>query len=150
MVVTLMTRKPITVLVEEDIRAFPVWEFAADEEADEEQDETFVRPVDARAVPIDAYSLSVAARFTTPLGRELVGIIGLSTADGIEVGHAALIADGKYIFVPSPEFPGATKEYSRIASLLGMAVTDAFPLRFVSLVPFEGTGAPIDGMLAAQ
>ena len=57
------TRKPIDQLTPEDLEAFPIWEFATDEEEDDERDETWVRPVDAAFIEPDQYSLSVAADF---------------------------------------------------------------------------------------
>jgi hypothetical protein len=53
---TLKTRKPVNELTVEDLLAFPIWEFAADEEGAEGQDETWVRPVRHSQVPREAYS----------------------------------------------------------------------------------------------
>ena len=39
-------RKPISELTLEDLDMHPVWEYAIDEEEDEDQDETTVRPID--------------------------------------------------------------------------------------------------------
>lgn len=36
--------KPIDQLQPSDIELYPIWEFSLDEEGDEEQDETWVRP----------------------------------------------------------------------------------------------------------
>jgi hypothetical protein len=41
---TLKTRKPVDKLTVGDLVAFPIWEFASDEESVEGQDETWVRP----------------------------------------------------------------------------------------------------------
>src|SRR3954462_3252023 len=46
MTTSLTTRKPVDELTAADLEAFPVWEYADDEEGDDEdQDETWVRPV---------------------------------------------------------------------------------------------------------
>lgn len=42
---TAETRKPIDGLTLADLEAFPIWEFAIDEEGVEGQDETWVRPL---------------------------------------------------------------------------------------------------------
>ena len=45
-------RKPVEKLTLDDFAAFPVWEFALDEESEPDQDETTVRPVPV-SVPLD-------------------------------------------------------------------------------------------------
>jgi hypothetical protein len=53
---TIATRKPVDELTASDLEAFPVWEFAMDEEGVEEQDETWVKPGQRRDVgPRSAY-----------------------------------------------------------------------------------------------
>ena len=127
---TLHTRKPIDGITSEDLDAFPIWEFATDEEGVEGQDETWIRPVASSIISRKAYSLSVAAKFVTASGRELPGLVGVTTAGSIKLGHAALVPNGKYIFVPSPKFSDAKTEYKNIAASLGMSEPEVFPLRF--------------------
>ena len=94
---SLKTRKPVDQLRQIDLETFPVWEFATDEEGDEDQDETWVRPVRAKTIPGDAYSLSVSARFNTRSGVEFKGIVEVSTAEGFEAVHAAVLTEGSYV-----------------------------------------------------
>jgi hypothetical protein len=82
------TRKPVDQLTPEDFAAFPIWEFAIDDEPSDtepEQDETWVRPVDASVAAVDAYSLLVAADFTTASGRPLQGFVGVTTAGSLQI-----------------------------------------------------------------
>jgi hypothetical protein len=58
---------PIDKLTAADLLAFPLWEFATDEEDVEGPDETWVRPVDAQVVRAGSWSLCVGADFRTHL-----------------------------------------------------------------------------------
>jgi hypothetical protein len=133
---TLATRKPIDELTEADIDAFPIWEFCSDEEDLEGQDETWVRPVDASVVELGLYSLSVAADFLAADGRKLVGIIGVTTADEIEIDSVgALITAGQYLPVAPAEQRFALEARERVAEALGADVSRVFPLEFQLRVP---------------
>lgn len=79
--ITLRTRKPVNQLALDDFEAFPVWEYAIDEEGVSGRDETWVRPVDASAVPKRSYVIA-AADFTAPCGRQFCGSVTVSTLDG--------------------------------------------------------------------
>jgi hypothetical protein len=128
---TLKTRKPIDRLSAGDLAVFPIWEFATDEEGSRGQDETWVRPVDARSIRKGLWSLSVATEYKTRAGASIAGFIGVSTAEGVEIGNAVLLPRGKYVFVDvgSPASRRAT------AKALGFSVKDVFPLAFTLRVP---------------
>lgn len=135
---SLQTRKPINELNPEDLEAFPIWEFAIDEEENEEQDETWVRPVPGNVIDSDEYSLSVAANFITASGKAISGAVDVTTADEFEFGHAFLLYDGSYIFVPSEKFSDANQERNAVALALGLPVEKVFPLKFTLRVLVEG------------
>lgn len=120
------TRKPVDKLSANDLVAFPIWEFATDEEGLDGQDETWVQPVDARVVRKGLWSLSVAADYCTRAGAKIAGFIGVSTAEGVEIDNAVLLPKGKYVFVDvrSSASRGAT------AKALGMPSKDVFPLTY--------------------
>ncbi len=101
MQVTLKTRKPVDKLTVGDLVAFPIWEFASDEEDVEGQDETWVRPVGRKQVPAGAYSQLVASDFTTASGVKLQGFMTVTTANKIEVSAGALVAEGFYCVLPN-------------------------------------------------
>lgn len=140
---TLKTRKPIDELVPDDLVAFPIWEFAMDEEGEPDRDETWVRPVRSRVLERGNYSLSVAADFVTASGSNLVGFMGVSTADQIEIDHPVVLASGKYIYVKSTE----PKERRAVAAALGMSVAEVFPLQFALRVKLKGEAAPRRGAI---
>jgi hypothetical protein len=123
---TLKTRMPIDRLSASDLGAFPIWEYTIDEEGVDGQDETWVRPVDAKVIRAGLWSLSVAAEFRTRVGITIPGFIGVTTAEGIEIEQGVLLPHGKYVFVD------AKSQASRraTAKALGMAVKDLFPLTY--------------------
>ena len=128
---TLRTRKPIEQLTAEDLVAFPIWEFATDEEDAEGQDETWVRPVDARSVRKGLWSLTVAADFRTASGVAVPGFVGVSTADGVEIGHGVLLPEGKYVFIDL----ASASARSSTAKTLDLNTGQTFPLTFTLRVP---------------
>ena len=132
-------RKPIDELSPDDLYAFPIWRFLTDdgdESLADDEDETWVTPLDLDHVPANAYALSVAATFTTPQGRELSGIVQVDTTPGtVEVGHAALLVDGEYLFLPGVDYRDADSDYERAASALGLTHDALFPLAYRLAVP---------------
>lgn len=130
--------KPVDQLQLNDIEVYPIWEFASYEEGNEEQNETWVRPVFSNVVQLNQYSLSVAAEFETSSGKNILGIVGVSTFDGVEFSHGALLHNGKYIFVPSPSFFNYQNEKESVALALGEEISNVFPLQFTLKSLIEG------------
>jgi hypothetical protein len=145
---TLRTRKPIDQLRLRDITAFSVWEFATDEEDRPGQDETWVKPVNSKVVPANAFSFSVAAKFKTASGMELRGIVGVNTMGSLEVIHAAVITEDNYVFIPWPGYPGARRSFQVASRELGISESDLFPLKYELLVPIEGVRETVHGEYA--
>jgi hypothetical protein len=142
---SLETRKPIDQLRPNDLIAFPVWEFV-DEEHEEGQDETWVRPVRAKKVPRNSYSLSVAATLTTPKGVEYQGIVGVTTAEGFEAVHAAVLTEHDYVFIPWPGMTGAAEQARGAARQLGLKASELFPLAYRLAVPVAGEASLREGV----
>ena len=144
----LRTRKPVDQLRLSDITKFPVWEFATDNEGSPGRDETWVRPVDTKVVPADAFSLSVAAKFMTASGREFSGIVGVTTFGGVEITHGAVITEQYYVFIPWPGYDGARRSCQVAAHKLGIPESMLFPLQYELLVPVEGIKHIVRGQYA--
>ena len=70
--VTLKTRMPVGKLRKKHFEAFPIWEYADDEEGNDGMDETWVRPVNSTIVQRRSYC-HVAADFSTPGGKTFFG-----------------------------------------------------------------------------
>lgn len=144
---TLQTRKPIDALTSEDLAAFAIWEFAMDEEGDDDKDETWIRPLERATIPRDTCSLSVAADFVTADGTPFVGIVALSTDEEIAFDGAGLLADGAYVYAAhGAKTPLRYK--TSTASELGKPPGGIYPLRFTLRAPLEGEAAPRSGIFA--
>lgn len=136
---TLATRKPIEKLDAADLRAFPVWEYAIDEEGNGEQDETLVRPVDSVHIPKGQYSQIVAADFLTASGRKLNGFMIVTAAKrAIEIGPGAIIGRAGYLPLPALSRSDAARDAVNwdlelrdgLLIALGEPESDVFPLRY--------------------
>ena len=96
--------KPIEKLTLADLGRHPIWEFASDEEGDKGKDETWIRSVPAKQVPVNAYSQLVSADFTTPANRKLSGFMHVTTAGGeIEILPGAVIVARTLKWLVTPE-----------------------------------------------
>ena len=139
---TLSTRKPVIKLAATDLRAFPIWEFAIDEESHPDQDETWVRPVQAEAVPAGAYSQIVAASFASPPSSStFVGFMMVSTDERPpDLSPGAVLFRRGYHVIPSPQ---EAPERAAFAGLLGVT----FPLSYRLLVPLAGEARLREGTI---
>lgn len=120
------TRKPVDALTSEDLAAFPIWEFALDEEDDPERDDTWVRPVRGARVPRGAASLSVAADIEMASGMRCGGFVGISTIDDVEVNALVLLRQGEYLFVTA----GSPETHAELCAALGVREAEVLPLRY--------------------
>ena len=141
---TAETRKPIDALTLSDLEAFPIWEFATDEEGVEGQDETWVRPVVNAVVPLDAFSLSVAADFLSPNGNRYAGVMEVTTAFVSPAQSASLIVEGEYLYIDGA--PGS-RERKRLARRLGGEESEIFPLTFTLRVLVAGESTTRSGQV---
>jgi hypothetical protein len=128
--ITLKTRMPVNKLRKKDFDAFPIWEYADDEEGDVGMDETWVRPVNSTTVPRRSYC-HVAADFSTPEGKKFFGFVTVSTLEGIpEVYQGVILYNRKYLFVPNPESFGYKDSRRELLNGLGLSERKAFPMTF--------------------
>lgn len=135
---TIATRKPVDELTASDLEAFPVWEFAMDEEGVEEQDETWVKPVPTSEVPADGFSLSVATVLRLANGDVYPGVMFCDTHAGLDIAAVALLTTGgRVLFSPSD----STAEIRRSLGRLGLARQHVFPLHYCTRAPLARTGA---------
>ena len=141
MKVTLFTRKPVTKLAASDLRAFPLWEFATGEESHPDRDETWVRPIRAKAVPADAYTQIVAASFAAQSSSSpRIGFMVVTTAEQpAEIEPGAVLFRWGYHLIPPADDP----ELAEFAESLGLA----FPLAYSLLIPLAGESQPREGTI---
>jgi hypothetical protein len=138
----LNTRKPVVEITSRDLQRFPIWEYAIDEEGQEDkgkQDETWVRPVNRKAVPKGVHSQIVAARFTTPVGQELKGFMIVTTAsDPVDIQPGAIVGEYGYECLPSVSRREAANEgiswaieaRDAVLHALGDEEHNVFPMRY--------------------
>ena len=131
----LKTRKPVQLLGSADFAAFPIWEYADDEEGAKGRDETWVRPVDSATIPRHSYT-HAAADFTTASGQQLSGCVTVSTLDANpEVCQGAIFHDEKALFVSNPEAFGFRESRNELLKALGSLGKTGLPVE----VPASGT-----------
>ena len=139
---SIATRKPIDRLTVEDLEAFPVWEFATDEEDVEGMDETWVKPVRCNAIPEGEFSLTVAAVFKLNCGLVYPGLLCCNTYACFEVSAIALLTEKDRI-VFSEGTPSAL--VAAAFTELGLGREHVFPLQYSTRVPSRTTGVPEQG-----
>jgi len=136
--VTLQTRKPVHKLCRKDFDAYPVWQYADDEEGQEGRDETWVRPIDSNSVPKRSYC-HVAVDFATPIGKTYFGFVTVSTLDGApDVCQGVILYNRKYLFIANPGAFGFDDSRKRLLTGLVLTEKQAFPLSFTLRVPVVG------------
>ena len=148
-VIFMKIRKQVYDLALADLATTPAWEFALDEEGEEDQDEATVRPVRGRA-PIDpaAGMYVVRARFRLGDGTPLVGYLtppvqGESTLPTIQ--PIIVTPRGQVMFwfgALAPERKTLATAYER----LGRKAGEVFPVSYESDVPL--VGGPVRGELS--
>lgn len=136
--VSLRTRKAVDQLTLNDFGAFPVWEYADDEEGIDGRDETWVRPVNTAVVPKRSYT-HVAADFTAVCGKGFAGFVTVSTLDGPpEVCQGVVLHGRDYLFVSNPEAFGFDESRKHLLNKLGLTESEVFPLTFRLRVAVAG------------
>lgn len=88
--------KPIDQLSADDLREHPIWEYATDEEGD--HDETWVRPLATRVVPVadDRDVVHVACDLVLATGRGLTGFMSLWNGELQDEAPVAVGTSGQY------------------------------------------------------
>ena len=150
MALTPLTPKPVGSLTLADLAAFPIWEYADDEEGLEGRDETWVRPVDARAVPRRSYVL-VAAGFRAACGREFEGTISVSRLEEpSEIFNGVIHGGEDYYLVPNAELAFFDQALTDLLTGLGLSESELFPIAYTLRVPFDGEWECRSGILEGR
>jgi hypothetical protein len=113
-----------------DLETFPIWEYATDEESVPGRDETWVRPLKANAIPVNSYSLSVAAEFTLANGTRMQGMVNTNYQAVLEIGYASLMTNHDFHLVPRGDEAFAKSERATLIRELGLHEKLIFPIRY--------------------
>ncbi len=139
--------KPVGSLTLVALAAFPIWEW--DDEG-EGQDETWIRPVDARTVPKGSYTL-VAAGFRAACGREFEGNVAVSRlGEAADVFNGVIHEGESFYLIPGPELAFFDRAMADLLNGLGLSESDLFPVSYTLRVPFEGEFACRSGILKGR
>ena len=141
-------RKQVTALVPDDIKRFPIWEFALDEEGEEGQDEATVgpRPDLERAEPEEGLFI-VRAEFVAVDGTRFDGFVSPHEEPHVGRTQPTIVTDHGQVnfwfglFLPTQ---GVIEGAYRT---LGKTAPELFPVRFRALV--DHGGAVLEGELPA-
>jgi hypothetical protein len=142
-------RKSVSELSALDLTKVPVWEFALDEEGEEGQDESTVRPyvLDGQLDP-SAGMFIARARFRLADGSQLQGYLTPPVQGDDSLGTlqpVIVTAEGQVLFWWGSILPTAMEVSKSYARLGTTSHTDVFPIQFSSDVPI--LGGPIEGEL---
>ncbi len=143
---TLKTRKPVVELSVEDLKVFPIWEYALDEEGIEGRDETWVRPVPKKKIPKNAYSLLVAADFQTAAGEQYQGFVEVATAGGkVDIRPGVIVSKGYFVLPAVPRevavrenWPWVTQLREKLLVGLKSEEKQVFPIKYRLQVAVSG------------
>ena len=119
--------KPIDQLSSEDLREYPIWEYASDEE--EEHDETWVRPLAVTLVPVneDRDVVHVACTLILATGRELVGFMSLWNGELQDEAPVAVGTSGQYWPL---DYPPHRRNRAAFDAFFDAPYEDLFPVRW--------------------
>ena len=139
-------RKPVNELTLDDIRQFPVWEYALDEERDDEQDETTVRPCEFSAA-LDPSDVIVRTRFTLADGTEMFGTAQTPCLGDNSIGRLqpVIVTERGHVLFWYDSLSLRAAEIALNYEMLGRDAARVFPIQFISDVELDGP--PIRGSI---
>ena len=141
-------KKQVYELTVDDLTTFPIWEFRLDEESEEAQDESTVRPYTSSGPldPVDRMFI-VRAVFTLADGSRMQGYVTPPVRDDASMStlQPTIVTDrGQVRFWCGTSSPGA-KRLAQKYAFLGKDSKQVFPAWFESDV--ELTGGPVKASL---
>lgn len=135
-------RKQVDELTSADFEAYPCWEYAADEEGREGQDECTVRPLALAELANVQHQVIVQAVFFFPNGRLRVGMLTLNSGgDPSGLQPVMFSADGSVFFYQGAREPSAS-EVKRFVRQLGKVSKPALPIHYVTALR-SAEGVPL-------
>ena len=134
-----MKPKPIDELVRADLHAFPLWEYATD--AEEECDETCVRPVERATIPSshDYVVYHVVCDVVSAHGANYIGFMSLCNGELHDDAPVVVGAQrGEYFCIESAP---QRRQRAAFEAVFGVEHAALFPLRWTLRLRVEGETA---------
>ena len=149
------TRKPVDDLTPRDFSAFPVWEYANDEEGIPGRDETWMRPV--QSLPVSDLSNRIAAVPARLANGEslLAALSNVSLDQPSDQEHFLVIglyrADGEqFVLARYHDHHRSTHGSQQLAAFLGLPLDDVFPISYDLSSVAVGQPASLLGIIHAE
>ena len=141
-------RRQVYELTPSDLKTFPVWEFASNEEDVDGQDEATVRPYLKTPVdPRDGLQV-VRATFKLADGTRFLGFVSPpppGTPWGIGNQQPAIVSDKGQVPLYSGIFAPSAARLNGFFEILGKSVSEIFPLEYATDV--EIVGGPVGSVV---
>ncbi len=138
---TLKTRKPVDKLLQSDMQAFPIWEFAIDEESIPGRDETWVRPVKNKHVPRDYGPYGVSAVVTIANSSQFRAVAWVDGRSESSIQGAAILHNRRYLYIPEQmdtRFNTFDMLLKNLTGNLNLRARDVFPITVELTVKVRG------------
>jgi hypothetical protein len=143
-------RKQVYELTIEDLRLFPVWEFALDEEAKEGQNESTVRPY-RKTFPLNPVSGSyvIKADFILADGTRKIGFLSSSShgATNISAVQPTIVTEHGHVVLWYGGFAPGDHVLAEYYRRLEKNTEDVFPISYATCIKM--IGEPIEGTVNA-
>lgn len=137
-------RKPVEEINAADLEQFPIWEFTPDD-GDDDQDETWVRPLPNNTIPESAFSLCIAAAVRLRCGLVYPAVLFGDASGRLTVDGAALLTTKGRVLFHQSDSPAETHQNLR---RLGLSKAEVFPLEYATRAPFAASGSIAVGVFA--
>ena len=125
-------RKQLQELRSEDFESFNRWEYASDEEGDDDQDECTLRPVASTDNPFERRQTFVQAVFFFPNGRIRLGMVTIGSGEGPAEHQPILFSKDEQIAFYAGTIKPNKKELAHFSKALQAVCEIPFPIRYVS------------------
>ena len=125
----------------------PIWEFAIDEEGEEGQDETTLKPrLDLKFPDPSEGLLIVECEFVTKSGKQFRGLCSTSFDDSLSSIQPYIIADNQFIMFWFGIVQPDKETKDSVYKVLGETTESLFPIKFQSKLT-TADGSKISGQV---
>jgi len=141
MTIDLQSRRSIRKIARGDFVAYPVWEWALNDEHTDGHGESFVRPTELGSIPLGPLrQLIVSATATLNDGSVLPACVEVSVrAKKVQIEPMFIFLQDRHLDFGGAETTTVLSHYTKCA--------DAHPVSWELAVPLDGDTAPLKGVV---